>query len=313
MGMFNGDLPKRVPRRQVAKKADDSTVLRHFHGWTLDKLEVLERCLKVYRRVAGGGVYLDAFAGEARFSSTKGNRPVEAEGSAARAVHHGSFKRHILIELEASSIAKLEAFKAALPEKKRATVEIIQGDCNEVIPTLLAADDRSNARWFTLLDPDSTQLDFATVRALAGHLPYVEGSNPKKPQQCKVELWILFNDQQALRRMWPRDKVKHLEPIGVQRLDRVLGSRDAWQDLWDAKRSPTALRERYKELLEGLGYRFVNETPIRDPRTGAVQYHMIHASDHPAADRFMRWSRNAGAKEAGRGVELTIPGADWTE
>jgi three-Cys-motif partner protein len=113
--------------------------------------------------------------------------------------------------------------------------------------------------------------------------------------------------------MWPRDKVKHLEPIGVQRLDRVLGSRDAWQDLWDAKRSPTALRERYKELLEGLGYRFVNETPIRDPRTGAVQYHMIHASDHPAADRFMRWSRNAGAKEAGRGVELTIPGADWTE
>src|SRR3546814_11641272 len=42
---------------------DVATEIREFHGWTLDKLDVFEKYLKLYRRVAGSGAFIDAFAG----------------------------------------------------------------------------------------------------------------------------------------------------------------------------------------------------------------------------------------------------------
>lgn len=38
---------------------DVTTEIREFHGWTLDKLDVFEKYLKLYRRVAGSGAFID--------------------------------------------------------------------------------------------------------------------------------------------------------------------------------------------------------------------------------------------------------------
>ncbi|MCY4632757.1 MAG: hypothetical protein OXE75_18000, partial [bacterium] len=40
-------------RRAIPTARDLATEVREFHGWTLDKLEVFENYLKLYRRVAG--------------------------------------------------------------------------------------------------------------------------------------------------------------------------------------------------------------------------------------------------------------------
>src|SRR5438552_4005580 len=45
-------------------KLREDELVRYFRGWTIDKLAVLRLYFKLYRRVAGGGTYLDAFAGD---------------------------------------------------------------------------------------------------------------------------------------------------------------------------------------------------------------------------------------------------------
>ena len=68
--------PRSKPRRRQPSEVKDLfQQARRFHGWTLDKLEVLRLYLKMYRRVAGSGAYLDAFAGEGR-ALIRGNTSV---------------------------------------------------------------------------------------------------------------------------------------------------------------------------------------------------------------------------------------------
>jgi hypothetical protein len=46
--------------------------------------------------------------------------------------------------------------------------------------------------------------------------------------------------------------------------------------------------------------------PIRDPGTNRVQYHMIHATDHPAAIEFMRWATRIPTAELARQAQLPM-------
>lgn len=55
----------RVRQKLRLRPSRDTTIeLREFGGWTLKKLSVLDYYLKQYRRVAGGGTYIDGFAGQ---------------------------------------------------------------------------------------------------------------------------------------------------------------------------------------------------------------------------------------------------------
>ena len=152
-----------------------------------------------------------------------------------------------------------------------------------------------------MLDPDSTQLNWATVRALAGYKPLDDTNG-----QYKVELWILFNTHQAIQRIWPADRG---QPNRFARtLDRVLGSRDAWEELFTAGRSARHLMVRYAERLKTeLGYLYVDQQAITDHTSGRDQYHMIHASDHPAAGDFMIWARRASDRDQQRALEAPLP------
>ena len=78
-------------RRPIPTAADLATEVREFHGWTLDKLEVFGTYLKLYRRVAGGGALIDAFAGTGRGYSSKEGQNVECDGSSLIAAKSGAF------------------------------------------------------------------------------------------------------------------------------------------------------------------------------------------------------------------------------
>ena len=69
---------------------------RTFGGWTVDKLELLRLYLVNYRKIAGGGTYIDAFAGGGRVAikGEKGDRP----GSVEIAIRSEAFRRHLIYE-----------------------------------------------------------------------------------------------------------------------------------------------------------------------------------------------------------------------
>jgi three-Cys-motif partner protein len=245
---------------------------REFGIWTLDKLTILEKYFKMYRKVAGSGTYIDAFAGEGLALIDKVNVP----GSPIRALDSGSFRSLKFVEMDRRKAAALRIAVAA--NRNAGKCEVIEGDANVDV----------GRPCFAFLDPDSTQLNWSTVVALAAYKQLNE-----EAKSCKIELWILFNEHQAIRRLWPRDK-RNL-PAHAHVLDRVMGERDAWIDLWDEKHGASWLVHRYVERLRRLGYVHVHMQQISDPSTGRAQYWMVHASDHDAAASLMRWAKRSSS------------------
>jgi three-Cys-motif partner protein len=265
---------------------------REFGGWTVDKLEILRLYLKMYRRVAGNGSYIDGFAGTGIIKSGG----VEHPGSAAIAMKSSAFRTLRLYERP--SVAKrLEAWvDANAGAKLRPRVQVVGKDFNKAVVADLAKQLISRDKpCFAFLDPDSTQLHWDTVEALAR---YKADCNP--PTTCRIELWILFNTDQALMRLMPRTD----KPPNVRVLNRWMGCEEAWRDLYQKGSGPGAFAQRYADrLMSECGYGLARSLAICDPMTGRRQYFMIHASDHPAAHTFMRWA----AKQAHPEDSTAVP------
>lgn len=281
--------------RTIRSARDPVTEFREFHGWTLDKLDVFEMYLKLYRRVAGGGAFVDAFAGTGYGVSTTLGRDGQRDGSSILAAKSEAFSTLHLVEHDSNNFQTLERTVRTLPDRQANRILTYNDDCNEAVPELLASGDLDPMRpCFAFLDQESTQLNWETVESLANwktYEPPPEGT--RRPKVCKVELWILFNSHQAIYRLWPRDRQKYPEPYSPDTLNRVFGSRDAWQDLWDNHEPASTLVFRYAEQLKELGYQYVLPQQFNDRSTGRPQYHMLHATDHPSAVSFMRWAKRS--------------------
>lgn len=298
--VFADEAPPPSSRRLKIKapkgSVDDA---REFGGWTMDKLTILQYYLKMYRRVAGNGTYIDAFAGTGQVRIGE----MVQSGSAAIALDSGAFKQFRFHELP-DNAAKLEHWvQEHVDERRRSRTVIVRGDVNETLVQNLDAGviDRGKP-CFAFLDPTSTQLAWSTVQALAA---YKSDCDP--PKTCKVELWILFNTDQALMRLVPKTG----RPPFIEVLNRWIGDEDGWRDLYEQSRSPGAFAERYADrLMTRCGYSLARSLPICDPVTNRRQYYMIHASDHPAAHSFMRWAAKRAHPDGSEAV--AFPGVRWT-
>jgi three-Cys-motif partner protein len=279
----------RSQRRRRGAKADALEEARLFGGWARDKLELLRLYLLAYRRVAGaGGVYLDGFSGSG-IVKIQGEEE-ERLGSAALALKLRMFSRFYLYELDPATMKQLERnIKLRFPQKQWIRVRWREGDFNQRVLTDLEQELIPKAKpTFAFLDPNSTQLDWSTVEALAR---YKDG-----PGLYKVEMVILFNTDQALVRLVRREQSSdYATSADARTMDRVMGGRDAWWDLNDKNFSAMRLMGRYVERLRSLGYLDVRAIPILDPATKVRQYFLVHASDHPAAAGLMEWSERAAA------------------
>lgn len=281
--------------RAVRRARDPVTEFREFHGWTLDKLEVFETYLKLYRRVAGGGAFIDAFSGTGHGVSTAFGRGEQRDGSSIIAAKSGAFSSLHLIERDLNHFKVLERTTGALPDRLANRIRTHHDDCNSIVPKLLTSNELDATRpCFALLDQESTQLNWDTIEALASWKTYEPPATMTgRPKMCKVELWILFNSHQAIYRLWPHDRQKYPESFSPETLDNVFGRREAWWDLWENRKPASALVLRFAEQLKGLGYQYVLPQQFNDRSTGRPQYHMIHATDHPSAISFMRWAKRS--------------------
>jgi three-Cys-motif partner protein len=149
----------------------------------------------MYRRVAGGGSYIDGFAGTGLIRVDGETR----SGSARIALASAAFARLFLFELPPVA-AKLDRnLRLWVPYKTRRRCSIHPGDFNAVLPQVLASGEIPRAKpCFAFLDPNSTHLPWSSVTALAGFKGGEGGG-------LKVELWVLLNTYQALVRLLPHD------------------------------------------------------------------------------------------------------------
>lgn len=286
------ELPKMTKtRRTPSGDKDPVAQVRRFHGWTHDKLTILRLYLIMYRRVAGNGTYIDGFAGT-------GEALIDGkvvEGSAALALRSGAFKRLHYFETEENAEKLDHYLRSKFKVKVRQKSLIHAADVNHALLALLDSGDiPADEPCFVFFDPNSTELRWTTVEAVARYKTFDPAA---EPMQCKVEQWILFNLGQSLRRMWSKDRTKYPDTFSPETLDKVMGGREAWKDLWDDGKASSALETRYVERLKGLGYQWVVPHQIRDRKTRQVQYTMPHASDHPAAIDFMKWAGKATDEE----------------
>ena len=156
----------------------------------------------------------------------------------------------------------------------------------------LVAKSRGDKPCFAFLNPNSTQLAWNTVKAIAEYKGGPDGG-------LKVELWILVNTHQALARLMPRHPSETYGKSGeAKALDRVMGGREAWWDLFENRHSPRALADRYaNRLMNELNYGLARTHLILDRVSKRPQYYMVHASDHRAAFSFMRWAEVQTSQE----------------
>lgn len=286
---------ERTPPQAIPRGKKPLVEFREFHGWTLDKLDVFSAYLNMYRRVAGGGAFIDAFAGTGLGVPTDGDEHERSDGSSIIAAKSGAFSQLCLIEKNSANVTALTTAAEGLPPRLSEKVSIHEGDCNKIIPELISSRALDESRpCFALFDQESTQLDWTTVETLSQWKVYEPPATPRgRPKKCKVELWILFNSHQAVNRLWPSDREKYPESFSPATLDRVFGGRCAWWDMWEDRQPASMLIVRFAERLRGLGYRYVLPQLFIDRATSRPQYHMIHATDHPSAISLMRWAKSS--------------------
>lgn len=251
-------------------------------------------------------IYIDAFAGCGR-----GHDPRTGElydGSAALSLGvEPPFTEVYLVEQDERRVRELELLAASPPK-----AQVRHGDANVVIPELLKTLNR-HAPTLAFLDPEGTELHWATVEALARHKPF--------PKRNKIELLILFPLQMAVLRLL-NFKGGEIPLAHRKRLDAMLGSESPWREIAQMRltgeidgpdETERAFLDGYCEgLHRRLGYHYVLNREVAGDN-GRALYYLIFASDSDVGRRIVRWDFGASHTEQGALFNLAAftPGIDY--
>ena len=242
--------------------------------WTENKAKLIQRYLYYFVMVTKHGAYIDAFAGPQRIS--------KLDAWAAKLVLEGQpqkfyLRHYYLIELDKNKIPLLQALHDQYSRRgkpSRIHIDVRQGDCNIVIPELLATRPIADREaTFCLLDQRTFECHWTTVEALARY----------KTKGNKIELFY-FLPNSWLPRAVSRTK-------NIERLRRWWGRDDYAAFL---RLSQTKRCSQFCDRLEhDLGYAHVIPFPIFERQHGRrIMYFMIHATDHPVAPKLMTHAYN---------------------
>ena len=266
--------------------ASDGHPARVAPTWTEEKLAILACYLHGFALACkshpSGWYALDIFAGGGlNVSATTG---AEIPGSALIALEAGPplARTVVLCERGARALPALTARVAPYGERAR----VFGRDANAEIGDMLALIAR-DAPAFAFLDPEGSELAWATVQAIAEHKP--------KPYR-KIEQLILLPTDMGFVRTLPL--AKDLSEAAAAKITAMYGH-DRWRAIYERRRAgkinAEAARTEYVRLyaqgLRDLGYQHVQERQITKEgaggRAGSPMYFLMHASDHDAGERIM--------------------------
>jgi three-Cys-motif partner protein len=234
-----------------------------FPIWTENKARLIERYLYYFVLITKHGTYIDGFAGP--------QDPSHSDTWAAKLVLESEprWLRHFyLFDLDPEKYRHLVHLRDSQPPRRpkepRRSVEVVHGDFNVAIRTLLARRPfREKEATFCLLDQHTMQCDWATVRALAAYKP-----------EPKIEIFYFFPVGWLGRAMAARKD--------LSALDRWWGDR-GWRSI-ERKHYTEQTAIFAKRFRSELGYINVHNWPIyKSSHDRRVMYEMIHATDHKDA------------------------------
>ncbi len=213
------------------------------------------------------GAYIDGFAAPQSRDHTEEAAATSLCAARLALNNRPLFLRHFwLCDADPSGVAALETIKNTSRQVKGRTVEVMQGDFNVVIDSVLESGVITDTMaTFCLLDQRTFECHWATLEKLAWH----------KQNGHKIELFY-FLGTGWLDRAFGGTK-------DTQKIERWWG-RDDWTRLVNMSGPERADAFAHRFATEP-GYEHVRSWPIRKrgPRGGAVMYYMIHCSDHPRA------------------------------
>jgi len=229
-----------------------------------------QACKKV-----GGWYALDLFAGAGgNWSEIRG---VERPSSPIIALEAGRKKAHPLATklVAAENADRLFEALQARTTSYADRVTLFKEDANEAITRMLVELPR-NAPAFAFLDPEGSELDWETVRAIADY--------QRDSSRTKIEQLILFPTDTGFMR---------LAPERPEYVTRIFGNED-WRAIY-ARRVSNEItadeaRSEYVQLyglgLRTLGYKTVLDRQITK-HNGQPMYFLMFATDHGAGERIM--------------------------
>lgn len=237
---------------------------------------ILEAYLNAFARAcrkAGGWYVLDLFAGTGLNWST--TRDLQRDGSAliALAAESPPAIKVIMAERHAGAFSALTTRATSFGE--RATC--FNADANQIVTDMLALVPTA-APAFAFLDPEGSELEWHTIKAIADHK---RGRSPNKVEQ----LILLPTDMGFVR----------LAPDHPELVDRMYGHR-RWRAIFERRSAgeitPEQARAAYVRLyaagLTELGYETVLDRQITKSN-GSPMYFLIFATDNDAGQRIMDW------------------------
>lgn len=240
--------------------------------WTRNKSALIARYLRYFVFITKHGTYIDPMAGP--------QYPHFPEYWSARRVLENQpawLRNFFLFELHERQFARLETMVSNQQRPANHTVVIKRGDCNILIPELLATRPiRDSEATFCLLDQRTFECAWSTVEVLARYKP--EGAH-------KIELFYFLPN-------WWLPRAIAGTTRNAAAIQRWWGRED-WMQLRSARNHERAelFVHRFKDEL---GYKSAKPWPIWDRQGGRrLMYYMIHATDHPEAPKLMSRAYNS--------------------
>jgi three-Cys-motif partner protein len=213
------------PTNHKEQQMKDLTGQLFGGSWTEKKLKILKEYLRSYNTALKNQsfprVYIDAFAGTGYrqqrtrqykipniFEELRQNESEQfLKGSAKLALEtNPSFHRYVFIESDQNKNNELEKLQKEHPEKAK-QIEIVRSDANEFIQNYCNDEDWANTRAVLFLDPFATEVEWATIEAIA--------------KTKSIDVWILF-PVMAVNRLLARDRKKTFYGC----LNRIFGTNE---------------------------------------------------------------------------------------
>jgi len=233
--------------------------------WTENKAKLIERYLFYFVLVTKHGAYIDGFA-----APQDRDNPDSWACKLVLESQPQYLREFWLCDISDDGCAALEQLVASVPRPRTRRIESRRGDFNlRVHEVLRESNITATTASFCLLDQRTFECEWNTVRTLAAF----------KAEGHKIELFYFLASGWLDRSFAGTTK-------NTAQIDRWWGDSD-WLDLRgiDLWRRSILVASRFKDEL---GYAHAYAWPIYDRGShGKVMYHMIHATDHPAAPKLM--------------------------
>lgn len=235
--------------------------------WTQHKAQLIAKYIYLFTIITKHGTYIDGFAGPKK-------RDLDNSWAAELVVQTEPrrLRDFFLCDRDPRQITSLQELVARQNDGAKRHYEVLSGDFNESVHQILASGRiKEKTATFCLLDQYTFECHWSTLVALANHKP--AGAR-------KIEMFYFLATGWLHRAL-----TGHTADL---RRPELWWGGPGWKSLIteSGQKIAVTMTERFRNEL---GYRFVKPYPIfkKTRGEGRIMFHMIHASDHTAAEGLM--------------------------